>query len=297
MKFATSIVALGLAAQALATPTLVERKATAVKRDIDTFQSVLSGIQDVVGTFDTDVKAYSGGDTSKLISDSDDIISTTNKGVSTLSSQPTLSETDALGLTSPVQDLTKKIQTAINDLIDKKSQLVAAGGGATVESGLQDQYDAAKKLSSTITSKVPSELSGIAASLAAGITDAIQKGIDAFKGTGGSTTTGGNTATATATATGSATTAPGTTTAPAPGSTATGTATAPGGASGTQSVPASTGSGSAIPTNPGAATSSGLVPGSSATGSSTPPLFTNAATVNKVNAAGVLAGVAALLAL
>lgn len=295
MKFTTSIVALGLAAQALATPTLVERKPTAVKRDIGAFTSVIAGIQDVVSTFDTDVKAYSGGDTSKLLSDSSSIISTTNKGVTTLSGQDTLSETDALGLTSPVQDLTKEIQTAINDLIDKKSQLVAAGEGATVESSLQDQYNAAKKLADTITSKVPSELSGIAASLSAGITDAIQKGIDAFKGTGGSTTTGGNTAT---TAPASATTAPaGTTTAPAPGSTATGTATAPGGASGTQSVPASTGSGSAVPTSPGTATSSGLVPGSSGTGTSTPPLFTNAASLNKINTAGALAAVAALFAL
>lgn len=296
MKFTTSIVALGLAAQAMATPTLVERKATVVKRDIAAFQSVLSGIQDVVSSFDTDVKAYTGGSGDNLISDSTDIITATNKGVTTLSSQATLSETDALGLTSPVQDLTKEIQTAIGDLIDKKSQLVAAGRGATVESSLNDQYDAAKKLSDTITSKVPSELSGIAASLAAGITDAIQKGIDAFKGTGGSTSTGGATGTATATATatgtGSATTAPaGTTTAPAdtttaPAGTATATATA-------------TGSGSAVPTNPGTATSSGLVPGSSpsSTGGSSPPLFTNAASANTVNTVGVLAAVAALFAL
>ncbi|KAH8692228.1 hydrophobic surface binding protein A-domain-containing protein [Talaromyces proteolyticus] len=288
MKFTTSIVALGLAVQAMATPTVVERKATLAQRDLAAFQSVLSGIQDQVKSFDTAITGYSGGDTTALLAAASKITTTTNSGVSSLSSEATLSESDALQLTSPVQDLTSTINTAISDLISKKSQLVAAGQGATVETNLQGQYDAAKKLADTISGKVPSALSGVAATLASGITAAIQKGIDAFKGTGGST---GSATSATATAT----SAPGST---APASTAPGS-TAPGttahGSTATASATSPAGSSSVVPGS-GTATSSGLVPGSGTTGTSTSPAFTNLASGNKVNTVGLLAAVAALFA-
>lgn len=278
MKFTTSIIALGLSASALANPSYVGRRATKVQRDIAAFQSVISDVDNAVNAFDKDVQAYNGGSTDALLSDSEKIASITNSGVSTLKNEPTLSDTDAVSLTGPIQSLTSDIKTSISDLISKKSDLVAAGAGGKVEDQLKEQYTAASDLSNVIQGKVPSELSGIASQLAAGITDAIQSGIDAFSGLGSASTSAPSGATTTGAA--SSATSTGAATSAATSAVSTGV-----------SAPSSA---SSI----GAATSSGTLPGTSSTSTGVVPAYTGAASANKASGAvGLAAALLAVVAL
>ncbi|GIJ88260.1 cell wall mannoprotein 1 [Aspergillus pseudoviridinutans] len=248
MRFSALLVTLGLTG-ALATPTLVSRQGGAT--------GVISDISAQVSALASAVSSFNGGDPSGVKSASDKLVSTINSGVDTVKSGPALTATDALALTSPVQDLTKQVQGVVNDLISKKDKFVAAGAGSTVYQQLQSQYTAADNLAKAISAKVPSSLSDIAAQLSAGITAAIQKGIDGYKDVAtstGSSSSSSASATETKTATATAT---GTTT-----KTATSTAV----------IPTGTASGSASPSGSATPTKSGS---SSGTGSATASTSTN----------------------
>lgn len=278
MKFTTSVVALGLTAQAIASPSLVDRRSTKVQRDAAPFESVISAVDSAVKQFDTAVKGYSGGDTTTLLSDSKNIISVTDSGVSSLQNQAQLSDTDAIALTSPVQTLSADVKQSIDDLVAKKSQLVAAGAGGTVESGLQQQLTAANSLSTLISNKVPSSLSSVAQELSSGISSAIQSGIDAFSGLASS-----------------ATSAPASSATSAPASTSAGAATTTAAASSATGAASSAGSSAAStaaasPTS-GSASSSGSLPGGSATSTGTVPPYTGAASATKATGYAGLLGV------
>jgi hypothetical protein len=295
MKFTTtSVIAIGLSAQALANPTNVVRKSTKVQRDLAAFESVVSAVDAAVKQFDSDVKAYTSGDVSKLLSDSQSIITVTNSGVSNLQSEPVLSANDAFSLTSPVQGLSADVKTSIDDLVAKKSALVAAGAGGQVESGLQAQYTAAQSRATVISNKVPSSLAGVAAELSSGITDAIQSGIDAFKGTGSTSTSSSAGSTSTSSAAGSSSNGAATTS--AAGTTVTSSAAASTGATSGSTSSAPSATSTVVVPSSGSSSSTAVVPGSSATGTSSGsvPKYTNGA--SSIQASGAVGFVAALLA-
>ncbi|GIK07759.1 cell wall mannoprotein 1 [Aspergillus viridinutans] len=247
MRFSALLVTLGLTG-ALATPTLVSRQAAAV--------GVISDIQAQTSALASAVSSYNGGDPSAVKSASEKLVSTINTGVDTVKSGADLSTADALALTSPVQDLTKQVQGVVSDLISKKDKFVAAGAGSTVYQDLQSQYTAADNLAKAISAKVPSSLSDIAAQLSAGITAAIQKGIDAYKDVAtstGSSSSSSASATETKTATETST---GTTT-----KTATSTAVIPTGTASGSAPPSTT----ATPTKGGSGSSTGSATASSST--------------------------------
>ncbi|KAF7585179.1 hypothetical protein BBP40_011891 [Aspergillus hancockii] len=252
MKFSAIFLTLGLASTALATP-LVERASSPT--------DIIADIQSKTEALDSAIKAYSGGDPAKVESASADLISTITKGTDSIKSGPDLTSTDALSLTQPVQDLTKKVETAINDIIAKKDEFVKAGAGGKVKESLNQQKSAADGLASAITSKVPEGLQDIAKQLSAGISKAIQKGVDEYKDVSASGPS--SSATPTATATGSS------------------SASKTGSASATQTATGS--SSSAVkPTSSGAASSSAPSGSTSATRSgsasaTSPPLATGAA--------------------
>ncbi|PKX93413.1 cell wall mannoprotein 1 family protein [Aspergillus novofumigatus IBT 16806] len=228
MRFSALLVTLGLTG-ALATPTLVSRQAGAV--------GVISDIQAQTSALASAVSSYNGGDPSAVKSASEKLVSTINSGVDTVKSGSALSTADALALTSPVQDLTKQVEDVVSDLISKKDQFVAANAGGTVYQDLQAQYTAADNLAKAISAKVPEALADIAAQLSAGITTAIQKGLDAYKDAASSTgTASSSSAPATETETATET------------STATGTVTKT--ATSTPVIPTGTASGSASATPP-----------------------------------------------
>ncbi|KAF2675079.1 hypothetical protein BT63DRAFT_436057 [Microthyrium microscopicum] len=155
------------------------------RRDLTTINGVLTTIGTKLSALDSAVNAFSG-DISALQSASDDVISTLKSGTSTISGTDTLSQTDAVGVATSVQTLETSVQKAVNDIISKKSAIVAGGFGGQVLKALQDQQSGSDALAKALTSKVPTELQSVATQLSAGIHTDIQKGIDAFQGTGGS---------------------------------------------------------------------------------------------------------------
>ncbi|PKY05707.1 cell wall manno protein MnpA [Aspergillus campestris IBT 28561] len=173
MKF-TALFTLGLATSAIATPSLVQRDGKEV-------QSLIKDISAKTEALDSAISSYNGGDASKVQSASEELISVTTKGTETVKAGDDLTSSDALGLTSPIQDLTDKIETAVDNLISKKSKFEAAGAAGEIKAALSEQFDAAKGLAEALSAKVPEALSDIADELSAGITKALQKGVDAYK--------------------------------------------------------------------------------------------------------------------
>ncbi|KIN00390.1 hypothetical protein OIDMADRAFT_180632 [Oidiodendron maius Zn] len=173
MKFSSTLLSLALALSATATP-------TPVRRDLASIQSAIANIATAVNTLDAAEKAYTGGDTTTLQTDSDAVVSATDAGTAAANASGALSDLDAIELVSPIQSLTTDVQNAINDIIAIKSAVVAAGSQAQTLSDLIQQNTSATALAVAITAKVPTVLQSTAASLAAGITNAIQEGITAY---------------------------------------------------------------------------------------------------------------------
>lgn len=279
MKFSVvSVAALGLAASAVASPSRVVREASMVERDLAAITSVIAAVGAKTDALDAAIKAYTSGPITPVTSASQDLIDTINAGIATVKSSADLSESDALGLTGPVQDLTKKVQTAVDDLDSRQAQVEKACAVAVTQKSLKDQLAASSALSDAITSKVPQALQGIAGTLSSGITAAIQKGITNYANAK-------NDASCSSSSSSSSSASSGTTaTTAAASSTASMSATSSMAASST-------------------AASSSAAMSSSASGSSTAtattPAFTGAASVNKIgfSAAGAVALAAFAVAL
>lgn len=302
MKFASfSLLALGLSSSVLASPTRTAREATVVERDLATMTSVISDISDQVGNLHDAINSWSGGDIDPVQSASDKLISTIKEGTETAKGSDKLSDSEAFSLTKPVQDLVDKVQSTISDLVDKKSKVVDAGAGGIVLSTLKEQKAAAEGLADAITSKVPESFKSLANKLASQISGAIQKGIDAYKGTGGSggsTTTGGS-STPTETGgsggeTGGASTTPAPTTTGGAGG-AGGSKTTSGGVIPTSSAGGSGGASSSGAPSPSGSSGSGSGSGSGSSSSSAPgSTYTGAASKSHMNfGLGAVAAVAA----
>lgn len=276
MRF-SALFTLGLATAAIATPTKVQRDAAPV-------ESVIAAIGDKTDALASAINSWSGGSTSPVEDASASLISTIKSGVETVNSNGDLTSSDALALTSPVQDLTKKVESTIDSLVGKKDEIVAAGAGGLVLESLKAQYSAADSLAQAISAKVPSALSDLAAELSSGITSAIQKGIDAYKDAGSkptetATETGGSKPTETATETGGSK------------PTETGDAT-------TTAAPTTTSS-PVIPTGGSETSSSAAVstPMESSTATeSSPPVFTGAASKAGFSLGGAIAAAALVAA-
>lgn len=174
MQFPTSFLALGLALSSVVV-------ATPAQRDIKTITGVIADITSKVQSLDGAIKAYNGGNVDKIQAASDDIVATTEDAITTVKGEAVLEDTDALQLTVPIQSLISDISDAIDALISKKEQVAAAGAGPQTYKSLQAQKTAAEALATALTSKVSDSIKSIAATLAKGISDAIQKGISAYE--------------------------------------------------------------------------------------------------------------------
>lgn len=278
MQFPTSFLALGLALSSavVATP--------AVQRDIKTITGVIADITAKVQSLDGAINAYSGGSIDKIQSASDDIVSTTEDAVVTVKGEAELADIDALQLTTPIQSLISDISDAIDALISKKEQVVAAKAGPQTYKSLQAQKTAAEALATALTSKVSDNIKSIAATLAKGISDAIQKGIDAYEDVstgGGDEGSSSTSAKPTATDGGSE---------PTSEPTATDGGSEPTATDGpSPSYPAGTG-GSPAPTGTGV-----TPPGSTDTGKPEPPITNGASSMAVSGALGVVALAAVLV--
>jgi len=175
MKLNNLLVALGATAVS----------STLVTRDLQTIQGVVTQVSDQVGNLQKAVDSFSG-DAGPLTSANTQLLSILKDGTSKIQATSELSQTDALGLTQPVQSLASAVDGVVNGLISKKDAIVSAGQGGTVLDALQQQKTASDALAAAITSKVPQELQSIAAQLSGTIATSLDKGIAAFQGTGGS---------------------------------------------------------------------------------------------------------------
>jgi hypothetical protein len=259
MKFATSILAFALTAQA-----------TLVVRDLATVQGVLTDIAKQTDAVDQAVKSFSG-DISGLTSAADKLTALLKSGTTTVSGTSPLPLQDAATVSQFVTGLNSSVATLISDLIGKKEAFVAAGKGGTVLKTLQDQQAASKALADALTSKVPEALQSVAKQLSQGIDDSIASGVAAFNGL--TDTAGGG------------------------GSSSSGAPTTTSSSSSGGDHHASTTSSSSKPTG-SAPTSSGAAPSKSssapAASSSKPAVSTGGAYTNGFS--GALAAVAAILA-
>jgi len=175
MKFALAALALTGAAYG----------SSILERQVQTIVGVVNEIEKKTTALDTAVKGFSG-DITGLQSASDDLASTVSKGITTVNGASSITLTDSVQIQGQVSNLQTAVESVVSDLISKKDALVSAGQGGTVEKQLTDQLSGAKSLQAAISSKVPPEVQSLAQQLSAGINTSLEKGISAFKGTGGS---------------------------------------------------------------------------------------------------------------
>jgi len=241
---------------------------------VATLVSVVNQVSDSVQSLDKSVQSFNGaGDVASLQAASDKLGQTVTKGVTTVNGASTVSLTDSVNIQGQVQNLQSNVETVVNDLISKKTTIVSAGAGGQVEKSLQEQLTGAKDLQKAIASKVPTEVKSLAEQLSAGINTALQKGIDAFQGTGSAAPASGSS--------------------PSSGSSSSSSGSS---SSGSSSSGSSSGSGSSAPKSNGAAApaSPSKVSGPAATSArAKPATYTGAASRN---VAGSLAGAAAVFA-
>jgi hypothetical protein len=173
MYITLTLLTLGLALIATTSPIVRPR-------DLASIEAAITTIETAVNALDAAEVAYTSGDPTAIQSASDAVVTATNAGTATADASADLSETDALSLVSPIQALTTDVQNAVNEIIAKQTEIEAAGYGAATLADLIAQNTSATELANAITAKTPAALQSIAATLAAGITDAIQEGITAY---------------------------------------------------------------------------------------------------------------------
>jgi len=186
MRFSLSVIALATSASAIL-----------VARDLSTIQNVLNGISSDTDALTKAVQGFSSS-AQPVIDASTKLVSDIKAGITTVSGTSPLTETDAVQLTSYVQGLNTSIANSVNDVIAKKPAFVSANQAGTVLQALKDQKASSDILSSTITSKVPTGLQGLASQLSSGISASLQRAIDAYAGSSSSapsSTTGGSNST------------------------------------------------------------------------------------------------------
>jgi len=193
--------------------------------DLETVKGVLSDVSSSIDSLNTAANGFNGN-VDAVKSKADDLVSTIKKGKTTVDGSSNLELADAVGLTSPVQALTKKGKSLADNFKAKRSEVEKAGACGTVREELKDINDNSQALIKSVVSKVPKDAQSIAEGLAKGLTDVLAQAQDDFsesncKNSGGSSQTGGSSKTsavasetsAVATETGSAT-IPATTLAP-----------------------------------------------------------------------------------
>lgn len=186
---------------------------------------VLNPIFTKVGSAIDDLATAAGsfnGDVAPVKSKADALVATIKSGVTTASGSKDLDLNGALGLTTPVQGLTKKGQALADAFKAKLSDVQKAGACGTVRTELSDINTNSQALIKAVVSKVPEAAQSIAQQLADGLTKVLNQAQSDFseancKDSGspsGSKTGGSSQTSAPATKTGGQTSAPGTTLAP-----------------------------------------------------------------------------------
>ena len=166
----------------LAGAALVSAEASILERQVQIIVGVVNQINTATQSLDTAVKGYTGGDASAILSEQQKVANAVSEGISTVNGVSSITLTDAVQIQGQVQNLQQSAENVVNNLISKKSDLLAAGQGGSIETSLVAQLKGANALAAAISSKVPPEVQQLAQQLSAGISSALQKGVDAFAG-------------------------------------------------------------------------------------------------------------------
>lgn len=210
--------------------------ATGTYAQITVIQGVLSKVSDGIDGLNTAATGFNG-DVDAVKSKADALNSAIQNGKTTVDGSKDLTLADALGLTDPVQALTKKGQSLADNFKAKRSEVEKAGACGTVRKQLTDINNNSNALIKSVVSKVPQDAQSIASNLASGLTKVLEQAESDFSESnckdsgnsgGSSSKTGGSSQTSAAAPTTAAATG-GQTSAPAPATTLAPTSAAPSG--------------------------------------------------------------------
>lgn len=174
MKFFGTVLTLGLALGTLAEPIPKHSK-----RDAQVFLDAFTSVNEQVTVLETAMTDFAG-DATDVSAASAELIKRIEAGTTAVSAEPELTSTEALGLVGPIQDLTTDINASIDATIEQEPAFIEAGIEADILESLNAQKAGSGAFSEAVVDKVPEALKDTAAQLAAGIADAIQRGIDAY---------------------------------------------------------------------------------------------------------------------
>ncbi|KAK9443402.1 cell wall galactomannoprotein Mp2 [Metarhizium brunneum] len=164
MKFSNAVV-LAAATGTYAQITVIQGVLTSVGSGIDGLNSAATGFN---------------GDVDAVKSKADALVSAIKSGKTKVDGSEDLALADALGLTDPVQSLTKKGQSLADNFKAKRSDVEKAGACDTVRTQLGDINDNSQSLIKSVVGKVPKDAQTIAQTLAAGLTKVLSQAQDDF---------------------------------------------------------------------------------------------------------------------
>jgi uncharacterized protein YoxC len=146
---------------------------------LSVIQGVLTSVGSGIDALDSAAKAFNG-DVAAVKSKADALVAAIQAGKTKVDASGDLALTDALGLTDPVQALTKKGQALADDFKAKRSDVQKANACSTVRTELGDINSASQSLIKSVVGKVPKDAQAIAAQLAAGLTKVLDQASSDF---------------------------------------------------------------------------------------------------------------------
>jgi len=178
MKFLTLFAAGALAATPVArSPALIQRDIAAINSDLAAIQSATETLGYAAGNY------TSVGDRTSLLAAADAVSNAIAQGLADAKSTGNLTFNEAATLVGPVNGLSAAVQNAVNTTINNRAILVSTGLGGQIETQLLDLQSEAGVFSAALIQDVPESLQSFAGTLAAPISAALQRGVDAFNGT------------------------------------------------------------------------------------------------------------------
>ncbi|OAA36635.1 cell wall protein [Metarhizium rileyi] len=148
--------------------------ATGSYASIQDVKAVLESVEGAITSLNTAAKSFDGN-VDAVKSKSEALVSTLKAGKSKIDGSSDLTLTDALGLTTPVQALTKKGQSLADDFKARRSDVEKAGACGTVRSQLTEINTNSEALIKSVVGKVPKDAQSVAQTLASGLTKVLKQ--------------------------------------------------------------------------------------------------------------------------
>ncbi|KAK8067250.1 hypothetical protein PG997_013997 [Apiospora hydei] len=252
------------------------------KEDASSVSDLITSVSGAMSQLDTSIKAFDGGDASKVKTDTEHLVSTIKECASSLKeSGKEITLKEISGLQPLMSGINTIGQGLASDFEKKKTQFEQSELCTIIQGGLQSIGKETKKLMDGVVGNCPQEAKTAASSLGDGVVSTLTKGGDLFN----------SSAAATASASASVPAAPATppkqsVVAPPP-------AAAPVTVTATVTQPCACSSSAAVP--PPATTVAGSTGGIKPTSTGGVPVVTAAAVPNAMAPIGVVAGLFALM--